>query len=371
MPAPTAKVVTRSDRIQSALLGLFTGDALAMPVHWFYRPADILKAFPPAGIVRMEAAPEHHPSSIMSLHSTRAAGRRGAVSKSTSVEVVGEVILKGRQHHWGIPNRHYHHGLPAGENTLNAWCARWLMEYLLREGDYHLDAWLDDYVARMTADPPAHPDTYAESYHRGFFANYSAGLAPRDCGVVSHDTPSMGALVTVVPLVLALLAKNSVEETQQRVRVHVNATHPDRGLLRVVDALVVLMDQLLRGDDPHLALVTAAEAGVPGTRLQPLFDKAEQKRVSDADVVGGHYSLACYIEDSWPNVCWLALRHGRDPSRALRINANLGGENAHRGAVLGSLVGLISGQTDTGLVQDLHRCGEITDLVNAFANTYG
>ena len=61
-------------RTDAALKNLFVADALAMPVHWYYNPLDIEKAFP-GGITRLEAAPEYHPGSIMSLHSTAKGGR--------------------------------------------------------------------------------------------------------------------------------------------------------------------------------------------------------------------------------------------------------------------------------------------------------
>ena len=52
-------------RVKAALVNLYIGDALSMPVHWFYNPVDILKAFPPNGITKMQAAPQSHPTSIM------------------------------------------------------------------------------------------------------------------------------------------------------------------------------------------------------------------------------------------------------------------------------------------------------------------
>lgn len=63
-------------RVKAALVNLYIGDALSMPVHWFYNPVDILKAFPPNGITKMQAAPQYHPSSIMNLHSTTSGGRK-------------------------------------------------------------------------------------------------------------------------------------------------------------------------------------------------------------------------------------------------------------------------------------------------------
>jgi len=388
MITPTDAYATRA---RAALTNLFVGDALAMPVHWYYNPGDIIKAFPPHGIRQMEAAPERHPSSIMALHSTSRGGR-GAQSADGAPEIVGDVILKGKRHRWGQPNGHYHHGLPAGENTLNAWWARRLTTFLTARGDYESRDWTADYIAFMTADPPAHPDAYAESCHRGYFANLVAGRDPLECGAVTHDTPSMGALVTVAPLALALLPSAPLDAVQATCRAHVRLTHPDDALLRVVDAYVALMAQLasragtavsgtaeagtaeagtaVSGTAEHAAdaedIVSAlAEAitATRGARLAPLL----AQRGGDAAVVGRTYSLACYIDDAWPNVCYLAARYHADPGRALLVNANLGGENAHRGAVLGTLVGLASGQTPTALAGQLLHGDAIARDIDAWS----
>ena len=61
---------------------------------------------------------------------------------------------------------------------------------------------------------------------------------------------------------------------------------------------------------------------------------------SDREIVGGRYSTACYISDSWPSLLYLAFKYRKDPKAALLANTNLGGENAHRGAVLGGIVSL-------------------------------
>jgi hypothetical protein len=34
------------------------------------------------------------------------------------------VINHGKHKFWGVPGMHYHQGMKAGENTLNALCAR-------------------------------------------------------------------------------------------------------------------------------------------------------------------------------------------------------------------------------------------------------
>ena len=360
-------VGTRRSRAKAALVNLFIGDALSMPVHWFYNPVDIIKAFPPHGIRKMEAAPATHPSSIMNLHSTTSGGRKNT-NNSSQKEVVGEVILKDKAHLWGVPNVHYHHGMQAGENTLNAWWAKWLINVLAREGHYDADVWVREYIDFMTADEPAHPDTYAESCHRGFFANYISGKHPKECGAVTHDTPSMGALVTVAPLALALLASEPLDLVQQQCREHVGLTHPDKGLMNVIDSYVVLLHTLLnRPLDASVedAIEKAANV-IPGTNLGKLLKQNKE----DAYVVGRLYSLACYITDSWPSVCYLASKYHEDPRKALLINTNLGGENAHRGSVLGTIIGLASNTYDEGFYTSLAQHETLDIQINAWLDKF-
>lgn len=357
----------RRSRAKAALANLYIGDALSMPVHWFYNPGNILTAFPPHGIRRMEAAPDSHPSSIMALHSTTRGGRKSR-DNTVQREVVGDVILKGRSHLWGRPNGHYHHGMQAGENTLNAWWATWVMNSLARDGHYNADNWILEYVDLMTADPPAHPDTYAESCHRGFFANYISGKNPIDCAAVTHDTPSMGALVTVAPLALALLSSEPLDRVQKQCRQHVWLTHPDTGLMEVVDSYVALLNTLLNRpiDGPVQDALEQAASVIPGTKLSGLVN---QKR-GDAHVVGRIYSLACYITDSWPSVCYLAAKYYEDPRKALLINTNLGGENAHRGSVLGTITGLASNQFDQQLYGELAQYNQLEIQINQWLDRF-
>lgn len=362
MPNKLPQTLKRQ-RVKAALANLFIGDSLSMPVHWFYNPGDIIRIFGNHGITGLEAAPLVHPSSIMSLHSTSAGGR-SRLQRTGNQEIVGDIILKGRRHLWGQPNTHYHHGMQAGDNTLNAWWARLLINHLQARPHYRSNEWIDAYINFMTADPPDYPDTYAESCHRGFFANWVAGKAPLQCGAVTHDTPSMGALVTVAPLALALLGSGeSIEATCAVCREHVWLTHPDKNLLHVVDAYVQLIEKLLNREDSMCGSEPFAEAAsvIKGTRLHKLL--AEGK--GDAYVVGRTYSLACYITDSWPSVCFLAAKYHTDPAMALLRNTNLGGENAHRGSVLGTLVGMASASYPSNWYSSLTLCpGLNTELEN-------
>jgi ADP-ribosylglycohydrolase len=331
-------------RTNAALKNLFVADALAMPVHWYYNPLDIDKAFP-GGITRLEAAPEYHPGSIMSLHSTTKGGRGGQASHGRQREIVGEVILKGRRKFWGLANQHYHQQMQAGENTLNAHCARVVMRTLHANGGrYDRQVFLDDYIDFMTADPPRHPDTYAESYHRGFFANLDRGKAKDRCGAVTHDTPSIGGLVTIAPIVLSeRLQGLPLVEVQEHCLQHLFLTHPDKELGLICAVYVELLDALLFRDQdqpPRELLAWAAKISI-GLDLPALLERTH----ADMHVVGSLFSSACYISGSWPSVLYLAYKYASEPKKALLVNTNLGGDNAHRGAVLGVILGLINAAT--------------------------
>jgi len=359
--------LTVSQQVASALRTQFIADALAMPVHWYYNPMDIEKAFP-GGIQRFEAAPDFHPSSIMSLHSTSSGGRRSGPSAGEHApQIVGDVILKGRAKFWGVPNVHYHHGMGPGENTLNAQCTRVLMRSLSGAlGQYDPQVFLNAYIGFMTQDPPAHRDTYAESYHRGFFANLTRGLPPEKCAMVTHDTPSVGGLVTVATLVFSeRLRGSSISEIQALCRQHVTLTHPDESLLKVCDRYVSLLCGLMDHPDDAAALFAEAGKGKRGVDVAGLV----KRNLSDYQVVGRLYSSACYISDSWPVVLYLAYKYRSDPWLALRMNANLGGDNVHRGMVLGTLLGLLNDEASTRWFDQLVDAdainAEVTALISA------
>ncbi len=357
----------QQNRARAALQSFFVGDALSMPVHWYYNPMDIERAFP-GGVRKMHAAPEFHPSSIMSLHSTSSGGR--GRQNSDTREIVGDVILKGKRQYWGISNQHYHQGLPAGENTLNACCARLLMRGIVERKQYDSIGFLQDYIDFMKSDPPQHPDTYAESYHRGFFANLEAGKALDKCGAVTHDTPSIGGLVTIVPLALfCILNEEPLSDVQALCRKHLYLTHPDESLARVSDALIQLISDLLNrpeSKNPTPLLLQASKC-IPKTKLEALLKRAP----GDLHVIGRHYSSACYITDSWPSMLYLAAKYQPSVESALVANTNVGGENAHRGAVLGSIVGLINGTTATDLYDQLLHKDAITSEIDNLINNTG
>ncbi len=328
---------------QIAIRNSFVADALAMPVHWFYRIHDIQQFFP-NGIDRFYDAPHEHPSSIMSLHSKQQGGRKNFQADSAS-DVVGEVILKGKAQFWNQSHIHYHHGMHAGENTLNAYTVLWLLQSIKKNGKGYNEAdFLSLYIDNMMSENPLHPDTYAESYHRGFFANLMSGKPSNQCGAVTHDTSSVGGMVRVGPMVLFMLSKGTdVVTCKSVVAMHLKLTHPDAKLTQVCFQYIDLIVELMKteGIEERGKVINRYLKQVAGRH----FKRKPAAEWTDNQVVGGLYSTACYITDSWPAVLFLASKYASDSKRALQVNAELGGDNVHRGAVLAVLLSLINHQS--------------------------
>lgn len=352
-----------ADRVRGALWGMMIGDALAMPAHWYYRLSELQRDF---GVIQDYQAPkEIHPSSIMSLSSTSRAGRGNQTG-----DVVGEVILKGRKHHWGPAHRHYHQGMQAGENTLNALCARLVLRSLCRMKGHDTADFLGEYVQFMTIEG-SHNDTYAESYHRDFFANWARGVPVHQCaGQTGHDTASIGGLVGLAPVVLA--AQGDLDQALEAGLRQLRLTHRSQPLEVFAAAYCRLLSQLVFAPPLSLTPLLQSQAQGLGKGLSAMMGQASSHRDAATRVVGGLYSPACYIEDSFPSVLYLTARYAHDFEAALIANTNAGGDNCHRGSVLGALLGAWLGfeAIPVRWRQGLLAAAELTKEVDEFIATF-
>ncbi len=357
--------LSKSDRMRGALWGMFIGDALAMPVHWYYSVSTLWQDF---GQIRDYQAPKaHHPNSIMALANTGKAGRG-----SQDGDIVGTVILKGKKQHWGPANRHYHQGMLAGDNTLNLLCARVLMRSITNKGQYDPTNFLNEYIAFMT-EPDRHNDTYAESYHRDFFANYANGIAPNKCaGPDGHDTASIGGLVGLPLVVMSTLLANNLATTQEAALTHQRLTHRSKLLERYTLEFSELMFRIFTDDIPQLeqlAYKAASKLGFPAERV---VENVRRNNSADSEVIGGMLSPACYIDQSFPSVLYLAARYHDDFESAMIANTNAGGDNCHRGAVLGAILGATLGldAIPTPWINGLTAHAKINSEVEQFVFQY-
>lgn len=342
----------------AALWGVFIADALSMPVHWYYNLAALRRDF---GVIKTYEAPKaSHPTSIMNLASTGTGGRGGQAGN-----VVGDVILKGKKERWGKPGMHYHHGMLAGENTLNALCCRVLVRSMTAEKSYSAPAFLKDYVTFMTS-PDTHNDTYAESYHRDFFSNWAKGIEPEKCaGPEKHDTPSIGGFVTLPPVVIHA-ADLSDEEFARVIKGHLFLTHKSDSLATYAQLYCTLLRDVLKGADLRSAVqATGKKLGMDVARIA-------SRGLADSEVVGGMFGMACYISDSFPNILYLAYKYAEDFEAGVLANTNAGGENCHRGSALGALLGAAVGTRGIPdkLISGLVATKEIRSEIDSFAEVF-
>ena len=158
-----------ADRLRGALWGLFAGDALASPTHWYYGGERQVQGDYNDPITGYVQPRETMMGSIMPKSNTAGAGR-GSYNANRKT-VIGDVINHGKKPYWDpAKSHHYHATLRAGEETLEASLVRVLLRTVASTKAVDADAFRDQYVKFMQT-PGSHNDSYASTAHRMFFAN--------------------------------------------------------------------------------------------------------------------------------------------------------------------------------------------------------
>lgn len=354
-------------RIRGALWGLYIFDALSMPVHWYYSVSDLKKDF---GYISTYQAPKLiHPGSIMAVSNTGGHGRGGQEGN-----IIGDVINHGKKQFWGKRNVHYHQGMHAGENTLNAICARVVTRSITTHGGYNQAGSLEDYVRFMTT-PGSHNDTYAESFHRDFFANYARGVPASACarGTEGHNTAAVGGLVMLPPVVLSVVLQGGDAGAASKAALsQLQLTHDSPKLNSYAQIYTSLLADLALGAEPRARIVEACKAaGHPRVEALALSD------IDSTEAIHSVFGSACYIDSSLPVVLFLAYRFATTPgsadasamfTNAALANTNAGGENCHRGSALGALLGAMAGvdAVPAALKAGLHDSANIAREIDEY-----
>eukprot|EP00931_Biecheleriopsis_adriatica_P101727 TRINITY_DN76808_c0_g1_i1.p1 TRINITY_DN76808_c0_g1~~TRINITY_DN76808_c0_g1_i1.p1 ORF type:complete len:382 (+),score=77.25 TRINITY_DN76808_c0_g1_i1:50-1147(+) len=319
-----------AERVAGALWGMFIFDALAMPTHWFYGGQGQVRQVFGGDITGYQKPPEYFPGSIMALSSTGGAGRG-----SNDGDIIGSVINHGKKKYWerGGAN-HYHCTLEPGETTLEGEMARLSMRSMTK-GGFDLHRMQQEYVDFMTT-PGSHNDAYASTYHRMFFANRAQGKSLEDCpDNDAHNVDAIDGLVLPIPVILGTLQlgeAQSVGIAQESVRVTRKAGRVEE----YIPELVRMLRSIVSGEK---------SADVAQDFAQRLYGHKIDTSARDPVV-------ACYIDQNFQSLIHLAAKYPEFRECAL-ANANAGGENVHRGLVLGALLGAQAGAA--GIPDDLKK----------------
>jgi ADP-ribosylglycohydrolase len=186
-----------------------------------------------------------------------------------------------------------------------------------------------------------------EEYHRHFFTNLAGGRKPINCGV--RDV-HIGGLVPVPALVAALGPKHP--DLARLVRLHVRLTHKDDEVVEAAGILARMLARVCSGDDLRATILEEGADWISEAKVR------RWEREPDHVVVGGLLSSACYIPDAFPAALFLAWRHAGDVAGGVAANARVGGDNCHRGAVVGSLLAAAAPIPDR-LVEGLAALGKV------------
>jgi len=279
---------TVEERVAGSLVGLAMGDALAMPVHWFYDSATIRSEY--GAITSMRApAPTHRESmisgmtydgSIDILHDKArfydVPARPDATKHATGGDTHGHALSVAPE-----SRTHYHASLRRGQNTATVAIARLAIRYLVAQRGrdaYAPDAYLRALETYATTPPPtanddddpgqvrAHNDVYLDIWVRRFFASASRGVPLVHCAANQRESWSIGSLDGVVVAVPVIAAYREDAEAIVVARAWEHATLSHRSVT-VAAAIAVLAPLLLglwrsSGDDPgaFAALLDAAMA---------------------------------------------------------------------------------------------------------------
>lgn len=401
-------------RIENALWGLFISDALSMPAHWYYKLEYLKRDF--GAIDGYNDAPCPHPESFMVGN-----GYHPDVSKANELgraydilhehicfyntsynHLVIQTAKHAGEHANAMPalneRYHYHHGLKAGENTLAANLVRVLMRSVIAKGGYDQDAFLQDFITYMST-PGNNRDPYCEIYIRAWFENFSKGVAPELCAQKQRTVWSIGSHGGIIrPLVLSIFTNDPYQGLGMAIS-HQQLTHRSENVSSALGVLVPLLHALLKGEDPYATISEYARKvrliKIKGEELSKTY-RAHQgpgkipkdqmwkihtefsnqyldvnrvlKAYSDELIIGKRFATACYPEHGLPLLLCLLQRNNAAFKASLLANANAGGDNVHRGMILGLLAGAsnteIPGELKSGLLAYNELKNEISDFVN-------
>jgi ADP-ribosylglycohydrolase len=343
------------DKLKGCIFGQFIGDSLAMPVHWYYDIYQLKKDF--GTIKKYESPKDTFPGSILNLSNTDGPGRG-----SDKGNLVGDFILHGKKKYWARgKSYHYHHGMKAGENTLDSLIVRVLYRNMIKNKNFDSNSFVQNFVEFMTT-PDTHNDVYCSSALRIFFKNYSLGKSLDQCpGTDGHNVEAIDSLLLAVPVILS----NIYSDSQKR------NSEIESSILCTRKAYITAKYGVLYSDLLISVLLKQA------TLKEALQNTGKLLGIDVKKEVENHRSkndpmTACYIDDSFPAMLFYAYKYSDDPEKMLLASANGGGENVARGNLLGVLAGAEFGfsKFPKNLVEDLVDSQAIISEAEEFIKSF-
>jgi ADP-ribosylglycohydrolase len=299
---------------ESILIGALVGDALCLGSHWIYSQREIDQKF-------------------------------GAISG------------------YAAPATSYHPGKQAGDLTHYGDQTMILLRSLAKHGWFSPAAFAGDWRAYWEA-----PDTssYRDGATRSTLLNLQRGVSADKAASSSND---LAGAARIAPLFL--LKWNSTEQLLAAARQQTALTHDDPSVIESAEFFARVTLTVQSGVSVTEALREVASLGhwqaIPSEWIAAARATHESS-MTDAEA-GKELGLTCHVPDAFPLICHLLFRHPSDGATALRVNAQIGGDNAARGMILGMIYGAQPGADPLPpeWVSGLRAAAEIQQLVHQIA----
>lgn len=302
--------ISRSSRIQGAIMGAFIGDALALGPHWYYD----LKAL-----------------------------------RQDYGEWIDTYLppKKGR----------YHQGLEAGESSQSGIILAMLLRSVLDCQGYeqeHFCQQLDnELLAKLNGTANFGPGGFTSHSMRDAYQARQQGKAWGSFASLADNTEACERIIAI-----ALLYSNSPQLVAEQVIQNTSLTQSDPIVGAMTCAYALILSQLIQGEafDSQLsgklmALWQRGDFVFPFASPDALLSASsiaqavqdEQVRIEPTWKVSLLYGLPCAIYHQLPAVYHLTARFGADFKAAVLHAINGGGQNMARAMLTGALCGAIGG----------------------------
>jgi ADP-ribosylglycohydrolase len=248
-------------------------------------------------------------------------------------------------------------------------------------------------------NPDQNSDPYSEIYLRAWFENYTNGVPPHACAQEQRKVWSIGSNGGVIrPLLLSLTSRSTYQALGKALQ-HQQITHRSDNVSSALTVLIPLLHELLRKEEPlgtlkrHASKVQLIK--IKGSELTKAYakhmgpgniPKDEMWKIhtefsdrcldldflsdhhQEEDILGSIFTTGCYTEHSLPVLMYLLHKYKFDFKDCILANANAGGDNVHRGIILGMLAGAandkIPHELKAGLKEYEHIKKEIDDFIS-------
>ena len=156
------------------------------------------------------------------------------------------------------------------------------------------------------------------------------------CGISDYH---IGGLSLIPALLASLEALDQNDSAYQLDKVLnlVKLTHDHEHTFRAATDLTRIFHRLVQGESIRHTLKTLPIAGLSVRLLE------KWENMDDRVVVGNTLSTACYLPESFVAALHFVWKYHDDFSMAILANAKAGGDNCHRGVVVGSIIAMQTG----------------------------